>query len=105
MCHGSQGYVTASISVNGINAQDHSENDGGAGTRADLVRRHLTLLTQWNRGTTGPRGTENPKDRLKLSRVVSVGHSRGGEGVSRARSSPVTPAPCPPHDAGLTTCR
>lgn len=80
----SQGYVTVSISANGINAQDHSENDGGAGTRADLVRRHLTLLSQWNRGTKGPRGTEKLKGKLKLSRVVTVGHSRGGEGVSRA---------------------
>lgn len=80
----SQGYVTVSISANGINAQDAMEADGGAGTRADLVRRHLTLLASWNRGTKGPRGTERLKGRLKLSRVVTMGHSRGGEGVSRA---------------------
>src|SRR5699024_587034 len=56
-----QGYVTVSISANGINAQHHRENDGGAGTRADLVRRHLTLLSQWILVTKGPRGTEKLK--------------------------------------------
>ncbi|QIK83836.1 hypothetical protein [Sanguibacter sp. HDW7] len=80
----SQGYVTVSIAANGINAQDFSEADGGAGTRANLVRRHLSFLASWNRGTKGPRGTELLKGRLNLSRVVTMGHSRGGEGVSRA---------------------
>ncbi|MFG1994208.1 alpha/beta hydrolase family protein [Actinoplanes sp. NPDC048988] len=66
----SQGYMTVSISANGINGQDWASEDGGAQARAELVRHHLALLA---------------KDRrADLSKVYLVGHSRGGEGVSRA---------------------
>ncbi|XVU21432.1 hypothetical protein ACQPZJ_29680 [Actinoplanes sp. CA-054009] len=66
----SQGYLTVSISANGINGQDWASMDGGAEARGELVRHHLALLA---------------KDRrVDLSKVYLVGHSRGGEGVSRA---------------------
>lgn len=69
----SQGYTTVSIRVNGINAQDWNADDGGADARATLVRAHLDYWTG--------RAAEH---RVDLSRVVLIGHSRGGEGVARA---------------------
>jgi dienelactone hydrolase len=69
----SQGYATVSIRANGINAQDFAHRDGGAHARAVLVRRHLF---HW----AGLAAAHQ----VDLSRVVLVGHSRGGEGVNRA---------------------
>ncbi|MGZ5400111.1 MAG: hypothetical protein ACXWDM_08855, partial [Nocardioides sp.] len=69
----SQGYATVSIRVNGINAQDFRLLDGGADARAQIVQRHLDHWT-----------TLAGDHDVDLSRVVLVGHSRGGEGVNRA---------------------
>ncbi|MGY2701728.1 dienelactone hydrolase [Nocardioides sp. HB32] len=69
----SQGYATVSIRVNGINAQDYRLPDGGADARAQIVERHLD---HW----VGLAADHQ----VDLSRVVLVGHSRGGEGVDRA---------------------
>lgn len=69
----SQGYATVSIRVNGINAQDDADLDGGAGARAMIVRRHLDHLA-----------TTAAAQQIDMSRVILVGHSRGGEGVNRA---------------------
>ena len=69
----SQGFATVSVRVNGINAQDFRLLDGGADARAEIVERHLD---HW--------ATLADEHRLDLSRVVLVGHSRGGEGVDRA---------------------
>ncbi len=70
----SQGYATVSIRVNGINAQDYRLSDGGADARAQIVQEHLD---HW----TDELAVDHDVD---LSRVVLVGHSRGGEGVNRA---------------------
>ena len=69
----SQGFATVSVRVNGINAQDYALDDGGADARAAIVRRHLDHWT-----------TIAAAHQVDLSRVVLVGHSRGGEGVDRA---------------------
>ncbi|WP_335935551.1 hypothetical protein [Streptomyces sp. PTD5-9] len=80
----SQGYVTVSISANGINAQDDAAEDGGAQARSSLVRLHLARWADWavqrSRAPAAVRAAA-PAD---LSRVLLVGHSRGGEGVDRA---------------------
>jgi dienelactone hydrolase len=69
-----QGFATVSIRVNGINAQDFRLSDGGADARAKIVQEHLRYWTD-----------ELAADHdVDLSRVVLVGHSRGGEGVNRA---------------------
>ena len=78
----SHGYATVSVRVNGINAQDWALDDGGAGARAQIVRRHLDHWVQLAAG-----------HQVDLSRVVLVGHSRGGEGVSRASLRIPTSAP------------
>lgn len=80
----SQGYVTISIAANGINGQDHLAEDGGAQARSSLIRQHLARWADW----AGDRGRAPAAVRAvakaDLSRVLLVGHSRGGEGVNRA---------------------
>ena len=71
----SQGYVTVSIAANGINAQDGMLLDGGAAARSQLVQAHLDLWASELAGSV---------HEVDLDNVVLVGHSRGGEGVSRA---------------------
>ena len=76
-----QGYVTVSISANGINAQDWRLDDGGAAARALLIRAHLR---HWASSTS-------PRFLADLDSVVLVGHSRGGEGANRAAlTTPLT---------------
>ncbi|MFF0431021.1 hypothetical protein ACFYU9_02165 [Streptomyces sp. NPDC004327] len=89
----SQGYVTVSISANGINGQDYQAQDGGAQARSSLVRLHLARWADWaahpDRAPAAVRGTA-PAD---LSKVLLVGHSRGGEGVNRAALDSLYPPP------------
>jgi len=81
----SQGYVTVSVSANGINGQDWGDDDGGAKARAELVRRHLDVLADWQAGKgSGPASRKKLKGAMNLRKVMTVGHSRGGEGVVRA---------------------
>ncbi|MER5428153.1 hypothetical protein [Streptomyces sp. NPDC002588] len=89
----SQGYVTVSISANGINAQDGDVDDGGAQARSSLVRRHLAEWANWaaHPGTAPAAVRSAPK--ADLSKVLLVGHSRGGEGVNRAAMDSLYPAP------------
>ncbi len=79
----SQGYVTVSISANGINGQDWTSADGGAEARSRLVRRHLSRWASWTTTGGAPFGTDLV-GAVDMNRVVLVGHSRGGEGVNRA---------------------
>jgi hypothetical protein len=90
----SQGYVTVSISANGVNAQDGGIADGGAQARSALVRQHLARWADWagaGRASAPPIARSAP--RADLSRVFLMGHSRGGEGVSRAAMDSLTPPP------------
>ncbi|MGC9439892.1 hypothetical protein [Streptomyces sp. WG5] len=89
----SQGYVTVSISANGINGQDGDVEDGGAQARSSLVRSHLARWADWaaKPGTAPTSVRRGPK--ADLSRVLLVGHSRGGEGVDRAAMDSLYPPP------------
>ncbi|WP_217249834.1 hypothetical protein [Streptomyces sp. AC602_WCS936] len=89
----SQGYVTVSVSANGINGQDGDLEDGGAQARSSLVRSHLARWADWAaHSATAPRAVRRgPK--ADLSRVLLVGHSRGGEGVDRAAMDSLYPPP------------
>lgn len=83
----SRGYVTVSVSANGIGAQDMAVIDGGTAARAFLLRHHLDEWTRWASGA-GERSTAPEIVRgvapVDPGRVLLVGHSRGGEGVNRA---------------------
>jgi hypothetical protein len=78
----SHGYVVVSVSANGVNAVDNSVFDLGALARAELMQKHLDILNTFN--TTGgtPFGTKFV-GKFDLTRVGTMGHSRGGEGVVR----------------------
>lgn len=78
----SQGYVTVSISANGVNGQDWESIDGGAAARSLLVQRHLQAWAEWASTGGAPFGTDLV-GAVDLDRTVLVGHSRGGEGVNR----------------------
>lgn len=89
----SQGYVTVSISANGINGQDWEAEDGGAQARSSLVRQHLATWAGWAaRPGTAPAAVRGVPA-ADLSRVLLVGHSRGGEGVNRAAMDSLYPPP------------
>ncbi|MBB5958159.1 hypothetical protein FHS29_004767 [Saccharothrix tamanrassetensis] len=90
----SQGYLTVSISANGVNAQDAQDREAGAGARSALVRAHLAKWADWagpGRGSAPEIVRASPA--ADLSNVFLVGHSRGGEGVNRAATDSITPPP------------
>ncbi|MFE0257582.1 hypothetical protein [Streptomyces sp. NPDC059010] len=89
----SQGYVTVSISANGINGQDWSAEDGGAQARSSLVRQHLAHWADWSAQPGSAPAAVRQAPRADLSRVLLVGHSRGGEGVNRAAMDSLYPPP------------
>ncbi|MFK4099536.1 hypothetical protein ACI2L1_05530 [Streptomyces sp. NPDC019531] len=88
----SQGYVTVSISANGINGQDDVE-DGGAQARSSLVRQHLARWADWAAHPGSAPAVVRNAPKADLSRVLLVGHSRGGEGVNRAAMDSLYPPP------------
>ncbi|MEU7057099.1 hypothetical protein [Streptomyces sp. NPDC046197] len=89
----SQGYVTVSISANGINGQDSAAEDGGAQARSSLVRLHLARWADWAARPASAPGVVRRAPRADLSHVLLVGHSRGGEGVNRAAMDSLYPPP------------
>lgn len=89
----SQGYVTVSISANGINGQDYAAEDGGAQARSSLVRQHLARWAGWAAHPDSAPAVVRNAPRADLSRVLLVGHSRGGEGVNRAATDSLYPPP------------
>jgi hypothetical protein len=93
----SQGYVTVSIAANGVNAQDGAlmpPGDGGAQARSSLVRIHLGHWANWA-GSGRPTAPDVVRTApvADMTRVLLSGHSRGGEGVSRAAVDSLTPPP------------
>ena len=70
----SQGFATVSIRVNGINAQDFARQ-----------RRRRATPGPCSCGATSTHWAGlAAAHQIDMSRVVLVGHSRGGEGVNRA---------------------
>jgi hypothetical protein len=89
----SQGYVTVSISANGVNGQDADVEDAGAQARSSLVRTHLARWADWSAEPSTAPAAVRKAPRADLSRVLLVGHSRGGEGVDRAALDSLYPPP------------
>ena len=78
----SHGYVVVSISANGVNAVDNSVFDLGALARAELVQKHLDILNAFNTTGGAPFGNKFV-GKFDMTRIGTMGHSRGGEGVVR----------------------
>ncbi len=100
----SQGYVTVSISANGINGQDSFLSDGGAAARSHLVRHHLRLWSQWSATEAAHDAAPSAVSDITpadVGRVLLVGHSRGGEGVNRAALDSLTSPRAPWRIRGL----
>jgi hypothetical protein len=95
----SQGYLTVSISANGINAQDAMTADAGAQGRSSLVRHHLAKWADWASGRGSAPAAVKSAPAADMAKVLLVGHSRGGEGVNRAATDSLTP---PPGDTGFS---
>ena len=74
------GFIVVSISANGINAADSKVQDGGAAARAELMQRHLDLLHQMASQGGPPFGSAFV-GKIDFTRIGTMGHSRGGEGV------------------------
>lgn len=90
----SQGYVTVSISANGINGQDYLDEDGGAQARSSLIRAHLARWADWaGAGRASAPAVVRQAPRAEMSQVFLMGHSRGGEGVNRAAMDSLNPPP------------
>ncbi len=89
----SQGYLTVSISANGINAQDGSLADGGAEMRSSLIRMHLAHWAEWAADRSGAPDVVRDLPAADLSRLLLMGHSRGGEGANMAAVDSVNPPP------------
>ncbi|WP_405646651.1 hypothetical protein [Streptomyces uncialis] len=89
----SQGYVTVSVSANGVNAQDYRAADLGAQARSSLVRQHLARWAEWGANPAEAPAAVRATEPADLSKVLLVGHSRGGEGVNRAALDSVSPPP------------
>jgi len=86
----SHGYVVVSPSANLITSTQASSPDFGATQRAEIIGATLDLMNRWNNGT-GPVVPGDPQrsvgtkltGRVELEHVGLMGHSRGGEAVTR----------------------
>lgn len=87
----SWGYVVISIDANDINSQDAGSNDRGITSRAELILHHLDIFRDIAR-TPGSGWAQDLRGndfsalagRMDFSHVGLMGHSRGGNGVSKA---------------------
>ena len=85
----SHGYFVLSIDANDINDSDGSPNagDAGANARAQLIQAHLDAFRDINDGKAASGEDadtfENLAGALNMMRIGTMGHSRGGDGVSR----------------------
>ncbi|MEV7626841.1 hypothetical protein [Actinoplanes sp. NPDC089786] len=86
----SWGYVTVSLSANAINAFAYQDNAEQA--RSSLIRLHLSRWADWSGAGRGqaPEAVRAAPP-VDLSRVLLIGHSRGGDGVNRAAMDSVVP--------------
>ena len=71
----SHGIIAATIDVNFLNGGNFGENDG----RAIVHLEHLKQFRTWNSQAAHPLHAK-----IDLTRIMIVGHSRGGEGVGHA---------------------
>ncbi len=81
----SQGNIVVSISSNGIlgtSGTSDYPSDDNALARAELIQKHLELWQEYNTSSNGPFGSDFI-GKVDLQNIITIGHSRGGEGVVR----------------------
>jgi hypothetical protein len=76
----SWGYVVVSVSANGVNVLGNFVDDTGMRQRGEVLERHIDLWREWSTVEDGPFGATFVGN-IDLSRIGTMGHSRGGEGV------------------------
>jgi hypothetical protein len=76
----SYGYVVVSVSGNGVNVLGNNVPDTGMRQRGELIEAHLDLWQTWSTVGGEPFG-DRYVGQVDTSRVGTMGHSRGGEGV------------------------
>ncbi len=77
----SHGYLVVSIGVNGANnIDDLLSGAQGMSARTLLLNHHINFWKDWNTNGGGPFG-DKFKNKLNVSNIGVIGHSRGGEGV------------------------
>ncbi len=74
------GYIVVSISGNGVNVLGNFIDDTGMRQRGLLVEKHIDLWRDWSTVGGDPFGSTFV-GAVDLSRIGTMGHSRGGEGV------------------------
>ncbi|WP_033343235.1 alpha/beta hydrolase family protein [Catenuloplanes japonicus] len=89
----SQGYLTVSVSANSIDGQPSAGSVVETQARSSLVRLHLAAWADWAAGRAGAPAIVRAAGRADLSKVMLVGHSRGGEGVNQAALDSLRPPP------------
>lgn len=81
----SQGNIVISISSNGIlgtSGTSDFPDDSNMLARAELIQHHLNLWNGFNTNSDGPFGSDFI-GQVDIENIITVGHSRGGEGVVR----------------------
>jgi hypothetical protein len=76
----SWGYIVVSVSANGVNYFGNWVDDTGMRQRGEVLEKHIDLWDEWSRSPDGPFGSTFV-GHVDLSRIGTMGHSRGGEGV------------------------
>jgi hypothetical protein len=89
----SQGYITVSVSANGIDGQDVPDDVVETQARSSLLRLHLAAWADWAATPGGAPAIVRASGVADLSKVLLMGHSRGGEGVSQAALDSLRPPP------------
>lgn len=89
----SYGFIVVSISGNGVNVLGNQVGDTGMRQRGELIEQHIDLWKTFDTTGAAPFGTTFV-GKVDLSRIGTMGHSRGGEGavwnviVDRERADP-----------------
>ena len=76
----SYGYIVVSVSANGVNVLGNHVSDTGMRQRGEVLEKHIDLWNDWSSTGGDPFGSTFV-DAIDLSRIGTMGHSRGGEGV------------------------
>jgi hypothetical protein len=76
----SYGYIVVSVSANGVNVLGNNVGDTGMRQRGEVLEKHIDLWNQWNSVGGDPFG-DTFVGAIDMSRIGTMGHSRGGEGV------------------------